>query len=698
MTGDGKEEGLGDTMSLFVGSDIGGTFTDVVGFDPVLKKLTFGKTLTNRGDLVEGVLSALADIEITPPHIAVLKHGTTQVINVLLERAGANMALVVTKGFGDLMEINRAGRAVTFDISYRRAPSLVARENCLEIEERIASDGSVITKLNHAALEELAAKIEAGGYEAVAVSLVNSYRNSAHEDEITAFLQQRFPTLYITSGTSLSREWYEYERTSTAVANAYVGPRAVTYVDRFEKRLEQAKFPGLFYMVGSNGGVLRVDRAKEQPISLVESGPIGGCVGATVFARHLGLERVIAFDMGGTTAKCALVENSRFDVLQTYYVGGYEYGFPVRTPVLDIVEVGTGGGSIAEVDAHGRLRVGPKSAGSDPGPVCFGQGGDKPTVTDANLVLNRIGGSTFLSGRLKLDRDAAAAALLDSVGARLNYQGGIDVDRVADGIVALANVQMSAAIKEITVERGRDVRDFDLFVFGGGGPLHGIDLARELRIPRVIVPPEPGNFSALGMLFADARVEMSVTRLIDLATGDDAALAAPFVDIQADIERAIARDFGASPSTMFEYQADIRFKGQRHALRIDIEPSGGIASARRRFLAKYIQRYGYADESGPIEVIGLRTVGVVVAERPDIRRLHSAATSGTPVATRRSVFFRSAGQRLDTPVYRRSDLPVGFAFTGPAIIEEYGSTTIIGPGDGVLIGDLGEIQVTLAKG
>ena len=683
-------------MSLFVGSDIGGTFTDVVGFDPVQKKLTFGKVLTNYVDLVDGVLTALADIEITPPHIAVLKHGTTQVINVLLERAGANVALVTTKGFGDLMEISRAGRAVTFDIRYRRSSPLVARENCLEVEERIGADGSVVIPLDNAALESLARRIEAGAYEAVAVSLINSYKNSAHEDEIVAFLQERFPKLYISSGTRLSREWYEYERTSTAVANAYVGPRAVTYVDRFDQRLTRSRFPGLFYMVGSNGGVLRVDRAKEQPISLVESGPIGGCVGATVFARELGLPRVIAFDMGGTTAKCALVENSRFDVLQTYYVGGYEYGFPVRTPVLDIVEVGTGGGSIAEVDAHGRLCVGPKSAGSDPGPVCFRLGGDRPTITDANLVLDRIGSSTFLSGRLKLDRDAAATALLEKVGKRLNYRDEIDVDRVADGIVALANVQMSAAIKEITVERGRDVRDFDLFVFGGGGPLHGIELARELHIPRVIVPPEPGNFSALGMLFADARVEMSVTHLIDLNSGDDAALTVPFVEIQEEIERAIARDFDTS-SSVFEYQADVRFKGQRHALRIDLDLRGGIASARARFLEKYIQRYGYADESGQIEVIGLRAVGVVMAERPDIRRLHSAATSGTPTPSWRNVFFRSAGRRIRTPVYRRSDLPVGFGLTGPAIIEEYGSTTVIGPGDGILIGELGEIQVTLAK-
>ena len=683
-------------MSLFVGSDIGGTFTDVVGFDPVHKKLTFGKTLTNRGDLVEGVLSALADIDITPPQIAVLKHGTTQVINVLLERAGANMALVVTKGFGDIMEINRAGRAVTFDISYRRSPSLVKRENCLEIDERIAADGSVVNALNPADLEVLADQIEAGGYEAIAVSLVNSYKNSEHEDSIVSFLQSRFPKLYITSGTSLSREWYEYERTSTAVANAYVGPRAVTYVDRFEKRLEQSKFPGLFYMVGSNGGVLRVDRAKEQPISLVESGPIGGCVGATVFSRHLGIDRVIAFDMGGTTAKCALVENHRFEVLQTYYVGGYDYGFPVRTPVLDIVEVGTGGGSIAEVDAHGRLRVGPQSAGSDPGPVCFSLGGDRPTVTDANVVLDRIGGSTFLGGRLMLDKEAAGRALIEKVGKRLNYSGEIDLDRVAAGVVAMANVQMGAAIKEITVERGRDVRDFDLFVFGGGGPLHGIDLARELRIPRVIVPPEPGNFSALGMLFADARVEKSVTAFVDLNGDDEAALAAPFVEIAADIEKVLKRDFDAS-STMYEYQADVRFRGQRHALRIDLDLNGGIAGARQRFIDKYIQRYGYADMSVPIEVIGLRVVGIVLAERPDIRRLHSSTGTTMPTPTRRSVFFRSEGKRLDTPVYRRSDLPVGSHFVGPAIIEEYGSTTVIGPGDDVVIGELGEISVTLAR-
>ena len=685
-------------MEYFVGSDIGGTFTDVVAFSKLNKKLIFGKKLTNRKDLVEGVISCLEDMQVDIATIAVLKHGTTQVINTLLEREGAPVVLVTTEGFGDVLEINRAGRAVTFDINYRRSPPLVPRERIFEIKERMAADGSVVAPLEMRELERLAKQISVSGAKAIAISLLNSYKNSTHEDRVAQFLAERFPDLYITCGSKLSKEWFEYERAVTTVANAYVGPRAVTYIDGFDRRLKKEKFQGLFYMAGSNGGVLTVQRSKEQPIALVESGPIGGCVGATVFSKRLNLNQLIAFDMGGTTAKCALIEEHAFDVQQTYYVGGYAYGFPVRTPVLDIVEVGTGGGSIAMVDDNGRLRVGPKSASSDPGPVCFGRGGKSATVTDANLVLGRIGGSEFLNGKLKLDRDAAAVALEAQIGDKLFKDGASDVDRVGSGIVALANAQMGTAIKEITIERGRDVRDFKLFVFGGGGPLHGIDLARELGIPSVIVPPEPGNFSALGMLFADARLEQSRTLLANLEAGVESKIQSYFEEIRHPIENNLRSDFDAQ-QMVFEYQADVRFRGQRHTLPIHMESTSSIQEIRNRFLKKYAQRYGYAEEAGTLEIVNLRVVGTALSDKPELAHLHSIdpKASGKPVGVR-SVYFRSRHARIDqTPVYKRTQLPIGFRLVGPAIIEEYGSTSVIGPDDQVVVGELGELNVTLAS-
>ncbi|MCW5770355.1 MAG: hydantoinase/oxoprolinase family protein [Rhodospirillaceae bacterium] len=680
-------------MSLFVGTDIGGTFTDLVGYDSASNRLVFGKTLTNYGDLVAGVAACLESARIEPRAVAVLKHGTTQVINTLLERKGAKTALVTTKGFADILEIGRAGRPLPYDLDYARHPPLVPRPWRLEVSERMDAQGTVLVPLALDELEELAAKIEAGGIAALAIAFLNSYRNPAHEEEAARFFRERLPGLYVTAATELSREWFEYERTSTAVANAYVGPRASTYLQRFGDSMAAQGFAGHLLFMGSNGGTLSPRRAREQPLTLVESGPIGGCIGAAAYAKALGIGRMIAFDMGGTTAKCALVEDFRFDVHGTYHVGSYEYGFPIQTPVLDIVEVGTGGGSIARVDELGRLHVGPVSAGSDPGPVCFGRGGREPTVTDANLVLDRIGSGTFLGGSLKLDRGAAIQALVEKVGDRLGFERGGVPDREAAGVIALANVQMASAIKEITIERGKDIRDFALFVFGGGGPLHGISLARELRIGRVIVPPEPGNFSALGMLLADARADETYTFLADLGSATIDLLGRATADLKARLSETLVRDFGDAERS-FVFHADMRYKGQRHPTRIQVVPGDDDAALRRKFLEAYRLRYGRADDEGTIEFTGLRATAIAVAERPALDRLHRAGTAGSTAPTGyRNVFFADAGRRLQTPIYLRYGLPIGSRIEGPAVVEEHGATTVIGPGDCLEVGIFGEMNI-----
>ena len=680
-------------MALFVGTDIGGTFTDLVGYDSENDRLVFGKTLTDYGDLVAGVGACLDSVKIAPQAIDVLKHGTTQVINTLLERKGAKTALVTTSGFADILEIGRAGRPLPYDLDYARLPPLVPRPWRLEVSERIDGKGAILIPLALDALEALAARIEAGGIEALAIAFLNAYRNPTHEIEAARFFRARLPHLYVSASTELSREWFEYERTSTAVANAYVGPHAAHYLERFGRSLEEQNFAGHLLFMGSNGGTVSPRRAREQPLTLVESGPIGGCIGAAAYAEALGLGRVIAFDMGGTTAKCALVEDYRFDVQGTYHVGSYEYGFPIQTPVLDIVEVGTGGGSIASVDALGRLHVGPISAGSDPGPVCFGRGGVEPTVTDANLVLNRIGSGTFLGGALRLDRAASIHALAERIGDRLGFGRADEPVREAAGVIALANVQMASAIKEITIERGKDVRDFALFAFGGGGPLHGVSLARELRIGRVIVPPEPGNFSALGMLLADARADEAVTFLVDLDAEGVAALHRALGELQARLSEALARDFGAA-ERRHVFHADMRYKGQRHPTRIQIADGDDAARIRRKFLDAYRLRYGRADEEGAVEFTGLRATAVAVTARPALARLHRAGTAGGAAPTGyRDVYFPDAGRRLRTPLYLRYGLEIGARLDGPAIIEEHGATTAIGPNDRLEVGRFGELSI-----
>ena len=682
-------------MALFVGTDIGGTFTDVVGYDAAQNSLFFGKSLTDYSSLVEGVIRCLDSSGQNIETIDVLNHGTTQIINTLLERRGARTALIATKGFADVIEIGRAGRPLPFDLDYARQPPLVPRYLRLELDERISAKGEILRAPSVAALDAIAAELTRLGIEAVAIALINAYRNPVHEELAADYLRARLPQIYVTTGTALSREWYEYERMSTAVANAYVGRHAVSYLDEFATRLEDKGFSGRIFMMGSNGGILSVARAKEQPIALVESGPIGGCNGAAVYAAALGLDRLIAFDMGGTTAKCTLIEHQRFDVHNGYHIGGYEYGFPIQTPVLDIVEVGTGGGSIAYVDEHERIRVGPRSAGSEPGPVCFGRGGVEPTVADANLVLGRIGAGTFLGGALSLDAGAAHDALIEKVAKKIGFAGANATDRVASGIINLANTQMATAIKEITIERGKDIRDFALFVFGGGGPLHGVSLARELRVGQVIVPPEPGNFSALGMLLANPRIDETFTFFADLDVAAVAALNDHIATLADHIETALRRDF-SGVEIHFQRHAELRYKGQRHSLRIPLIPSQTAEKLREEFIEEYRKRYGLADSGGAIEFISLHVTGYAGTGRPDLRRLHRAGTSGTAGPTGyREVYFPEERARRKTPIHVRNGLPVGTAMRGPAVIEEFGATTVIGSREHLEVGSLGELRITL---
>ena len=679
-------------MAVFVGVDIGGTFTDLVGFDAQKNKLLFSKTLTTYPELVSGVVTCLEAAAIDTAGIDIFKHGTTLVINTLLERRGARTALITTSGFRDILEIGRAGRPIVFDLQYQRNPPLVPRHLRWEADERITAEGKVLRALSNDDLEALAQQAEQQGIEAVAISFLNAYKNPVHEQQAAEFLRRRLPGVYVSAATELSGDWFEYERTATAVANAYVGPQAATYVDKFDARLKEDGFPGTLFLMSSNGGVMSVARTKEQPLALVESGPVGGCIGATVYARELGIDRVIAFDMGGTTTKCALIQNHDYDIENTYYVGGYAYGFPVRTPVLDIVEVGTGGGSIVSVDANRHLSVGPRSAGSTPGPACFGKGGSEPTVTDANLVLNRIGSGAFLQGALQLNREAAIRAVIDKVGAPLGF-GPDKVDAVAMGILSLATAQMMSAIKEITVERGKDTRDFQFFVFGGGGALHATSIARELHIGRVIVPPEPGNFSALGMLLANARMDVSQTFLTSLENASAASIWERVQEMALSVSRALRRDFG-DVSVTLDQQLDMRYKGQRHSVRVPVAQSDSIAAIRASFLKTYLDRYGLDDPVCPIELIGIRVTGYAIGEHPDLRQLHSAPRSGSPAPVSfREVYFEEIAGRTRTPVYLRNDLPVGHRISGPAVIEEFSSTTLIGPRDRLEVGELGELYL-----
>jgi N-methylhydantoinase A len=678
-------------MAYVVAVDIGGTFTDLVAFDHDSQKVVYTKSPTTYANFVDGILDCFAKAKIEPAAANFFNHGTTLVINSLIQRRGARTALVTSAGFRDVLEIARANRPDPFDLHYQRDEPLIPRELRFEIPERLDAKGETVTPLDMAALEGLAAELKRLEVEAVAVFFMNSYLDPTHEQRAAELLKRMLPDVYVTCSTELTREWYEYERCSTAAANAYVGPQVNTYIQRLDRDLATRGYDGSLFMMGSNGGLLSVDRTCRQPIALVESGPIGGCIGAAAYAEALGIENVVAFDMGGTTAKCALVERGRFSVDSVYYANGYIKGFPIKSSVIDIVEVGSGGGSIIWLDEQKRLHVGPQSAGSTPGPVCYGRGGEAPTVTDANLVLGRLNPDRFLGGELTLNAALAQRALAERVATPLGYTGERGAIEMAEGSLAIATVTMAGAIRRVSIEHGLDPRDFALFCYGGGGPLHASALAHELSIPTVVIPPEPGNFSAIGMLLADARIDFAetFTGLLDdkiIATMDER-----FRAMEQEAAAALTREFGAS-EIFFERHAEMRYRGQRHNIKVPITGLTTAIAIHEAFTRDYKRRYGHADSKAPAELQAVLVSGFAKLRRPDIARLPRRAGPARDETTR-PVYFGKTHGTMTTQVFDRDALAPGFAAAGPAVIEEYGSTTLIWPGDRFRIGAMGEISI-----
>jgi N-methylhydantoinase A len=682
-------------MPYAIAVDIGGTFTDLVAVDLEGDGVLYAKSPTTYDNFVDGIFECLRKAGIAPADLRLVNHGTTLVINAIIQRRGNRAALVTTRGFRDVLEIARGNRPDPFDLYYRRDAPLIPREWRFEVSERIAATGEIVEPLAEAELEGIAEEIRRHDLESVAVSFMNAYINPAHEEHAAAVLRELLPDIYICNGTELCREWYEYERTSTAASNAYVGPQVSNYIRRLDDELRAEDFTGTLFMMGSNGGVLSAERACRQPIALVESGPIGGCIGTAAYAQALGFENVIAFDMGGTTAKCALVERGRFSVDSIYYAGGYIQGFPIKSPVINIIEVGSGGGSIAWLDGENRLHVGPRSAGSTPGPVCYGRGGAEPTVTDANLVLGRLAHDRFLGGELILDADAAKASLIDGIAGPLDFTGENGAVELADGIISIATVVMASAIRRQTVEHGRDPRDFVLFSYGGGGPLHAVALAHELSIPTVVVPPEPGNFSATGMMLADARLDSAQTFVGTLDEAAAAAMEENFLEMEREATEALREEIGVS-ELFFERAAEMRYRGQRHNIKVQLPELDGPSKIRKIFDRDYERRYGHADTTATAEIQALHLSAFGVLPRPDLSRFYRSSANVGGARENRPVYFSRTEGWLDTNIYDRYELPSGFKDAGPAVIEEYGATTVIWPGDRFEIGALREIRIDCA--
>jgi len=678
--------------------DIGGTFTDLTVFDIQTGELQAVKCLTSYDNFVRAIDECMAALGLSISNALSFKHGTTLVINSLLQRKGAHTVLLTTRGFKDVLEIARGNRALPYQMHYRKAEPLIARERRYELTERTSAKGESVEEPNTIELEKLIQLWKEKGVESVAISFLNAYANPAHEETVAQALRKAMPHAFITFGSQLSREWYEYERTATASANAFVGPEVGRYVDRLSKGLDDRKFIGERYFMGSGSGVISFEAASAQPVRLVESGPVGGVVGAAAYAKALGIPHMVAFDIGGTTAKCALVKSGQFDIKTSYWVGGYEHGFPIRSSIIDIIEVGAGGGSIARLDAEGRLRVGPESAGSFPGPVAFGRGGTEPTVTDANIVLGRLDPQARMGEDIQLSVEKASLSIWQKLGQPLGYQSESDVPQIAQGLLTLVSVTMSAAIRKITIERGEDPRDFVLFAYGGGGPLHSVELARELSIPKVIVPMRAGVFSALGMLFAEVESDESRTFLAPLNETNLVLASALCDDMLAVIQERLLETQSQDGMLVLRY-AELRYKGQHHTLRILWDTDISSDALKELFENTYRQRYGHVTAGAVVEFVSVATIARHAVQRPSLEAManqSAAATTPVPACTKREVFLGRSRSWKSVPVFQRVELPIGFAHPGPALIEEYGSTCLIDEGDKFHIGQLSELHIDVA--
>ena len=680
---------------LRIAADVGGTFTDVAVFDESSGHIRLGKTLTTPQRLIDGMGHGVEKASARFADASLFLHGTTVAINALLERKGARTALVTTRGFRDIYEIGRVNRPEAYNLFFRKHKPLIERAMRFEIDERLDAAGEVVRPLVEAEVEALGQRLAAEGVDAIAILFLHSYRNPDHEIRARDILRRVLPDAFITASHDLSQEYREFERTSTVAANAYVGPRVRRYLAETEAFLEDAKFPGHFLVVQSTGGLYDVAQASRDCIRMLESGPAAGVIATRALCAEIELGNAIAFDMGGTTAKAGVILDGVELTTGQVMIGGYAEGLPIQIPMIDIEEVGTGGGSIERLVSGGAMRVGPESAGAVPGPVCYGNGGTEPTVTDANVVLGRLAPDLFLGGEMQLDVEGARNAVL----ARIAEPLGLSAVEAADGIIRIAVNHMAHVIKRVTTARGLDARDFAVVAYGGAGPLHATLVARELQIPRVIIPNAPGHFSAFGMLVSDLRRDFVRTLFSSLTAEALASFEPVFAEMEARGREDIARASPGDLAVEVGHAADMRYVGQEHAVTVHFD--GALIGARdiegvkAAFDRVHKQRYGYSSADEKAEIVSLRLSVTGVVAKPGRPAIARAETPSPEVALIgiRPVEFGVLGGRRDTPIYDRDRLRAGHVVQGPALIQEYASTTVLSPGDSLTVDQFGNLDI-----
>ena len=681
-------------------ADIGGTFTDVAAFDEKSSKLLLGKTLSTPERLVNGISEGVQKAGTQYSDASLFLHGSTVAINTMLERTGAKTALLITEGFRDIYEIGRINRPDAYNLFFRKHNPLVERALCLEVKERITAEGEIYIALDEDRVHQLCDQMIAEKVEAVAILLLHCYKNPAHEERVKAIVKERMPKCFVTASNELSQEYREFERCSTVVSNAYIGPKVSDYVAEINQHIHTEGFKGSFLIVQSTGGLYESHQAQQQCIRMLESGPAAGVVGAKALCKELGIENAVAFDMGGTTAKAGVIYEGEVLTTTAALIGGYNQALPVQIPMVDVFEVGTGGGSIAKVDASGALSVGPQSAGAQPGPACYGQGGEFATVTDANLVLGRIAPDRFLGGEMQLNLKAAEKAVLKNVGKPLK----INALKAADGILRIATTTMSYAVKGVSTERGLDAASFPLIAYGGAGPLHATAIAREIGMSKVIIPKAPGHFCAFGMLHSDLRYDFVKTWFTKLTDVSFSELQKVFNSLVKQGKEAL-KNSGIKPQEIaLSYAADMRYVGQEHPVTVDLNSQTFKTRDRQaiklQFDAVHQRRYGTCAPKEAAEIVSLRVTVSGIMKKPPLEKIAKGSSKPPKSAINghRPVYFSELGKSVKTPTFNRIHLKAGNKIEGPALIEEYASITVVQPGDQLRVDEFGNLVISIQGG
>lgn len=670
-----------------VAVDVGGTFTDVVELHPETGLLRFDKVPTTPSEPTRGVLAALGTSSAGTAAIGMFTHGTTLGLNALLTRTGARTAVIGTKGFRDVYLLGRTDRRTNYDITYRPPPALLERYDTFEVDERSLFDGTVHRPLDEADAARVARTVAERGYDSVAVAFLHSYANPDHELRMREILAELAPDVVVTLSHELSREYREYERTSTAVLDAYVKPIVRRYLTRLETELADAGFTGRFLMTRSGGGAMTAHTAREQPVSLILSGPAGGVIGAAALSHVIGQPNLITIDMGGTSLDASLV----LDGEPVLYQGAEFEGLPINTPSLYIHTIGAGGGSLVHLDGAGALQVGPASAGADPGPASYGRGGTRATFTDAALAIGYLGSGTPLGGRLALDHTAAVEALRPTADAL-----GLSVPALARGVVQISTTKIMGAVRAITVEVGRDPQDFALLSFGGGGGLVAVDVAEALGIPTVVVPPGQGAFSAFGMLMADVQHDYSRTAVVLLGDVDLDEVEQTFRSLRSEAAAQLAEEGFEPERQHFQRSVDVRYAGQEHSVTLTLpDRSEGLREhVEQQFTELHERQYGHS-MTDPLELTTLRLRASGRVDPPELPLL-APRSGGEPVPDgHREVFVDEQHPAVRYALHTREQLCAGDEIHGPAVISEHTATTVLHAADSLRVGEHGELVITV---